>query len=31
MKAADVVLRMHEHRIWVNQRLLAAADTLSPR
>jgi uncharacterized damage-inducible protein DinB len=30
MTAADVVRRMHEHRIWVNQRLLAAAARLAP-
>lgn len=30
MKAADVVRRMQEHRMWVNQRLLAAAEKLSP-
>jgi uncharacterized damage-inducible protein DinB len=30
MKAVDVVRRMHEHRMWVNRCLLAAAEKLSP-
>lgn len=30
MNAVDVIRRLHQHRVWVNHKLLVAAETLTP-